>query len=420
MNNNSNIKLYSHINNNVHQFCIGVYIKAGCLYEPDDINGITHLFEHIVFRNIKKHFSKDFYEMLTEKGLSFDASTYKEFLYFSISGLPMGIPLALEIISYLFEDISVNREEFETEKKRVKAEIRESSEKNTLAYMANKEVWNGTSLTNTILGTCKTIDSISVKKLNDYKNTVFNKNNVFVYLTGNINPKEINEIENTISNISISQADYVNDNKSKLPLNFFKRNLTIIKKNAPYYRIKICFDVNNSICPVEVRDILYSILFEEENALVFQEISENNPYVYSYNATFEQYSNISVLDLEYEVSKKNFENSIVAIVNVLNRIKSGDFNFEINLQKLLTKWELVQDNICDLNWCLAYENHILCNNIIDLNKSKFARFSNLTKEQVILCADKIFKTSNLTLSVKGNKTYLDSIDFKHLFKDLDT
>ena len=54
-------------------------------------------------------------------------------------------------------------------------------------YLANKEVWNGTSLTNTILGSCKTIDSISIKKLNDYKNTVFNKENVFMYLTGNIN-----------------------------------------------------------------------------------------------------------------------------------------------------------------------------------------------------------------------------------------
>ncbi len=419
MNNNSNIKLYSHINNNVHQFCIGIYIKSGCLYEPDEINGITHLFEHIVFRNIKKQFSKDFYEMLTEKGLSFDASTYKEFLCFSISGLTMGIPLALEILSCLFDDINISREEFETEKKRVKAEIRESAEKNTLAYIANKEVWKGTSLTNTILGTCKTIDSISIKKLNDYKNTVFNKENVFVYLTGNINPEQIKEIENTVSNINISQSDYINDNNSKLPSNFLNRNLTVIKKNAPYYRIKICFDVNNSICPVEVRDILYSILFEEENALVFQEISENNPYVYSYNATFEQYSNISVLDLEYEVSKKNFENSIIAIINVLNRIKSGNFNFDINLQKLLTKWELTQDNICDLNWCLAYENHILCNNTIDFNKNKFGRFSNLTKEQVVHSAKNIFKTSNLTLALKGNKTYLDSINFNSLFKDLD-
>ena len=418
--NNSNIKLYSHINNNAHQFCIGIYIKAGCLYEPDEINGITHLFEHIVFRNIKSKFSRDFYETLTEKGLYFDASTYKEFLCFSISGLPMGMPLALEILYYLFDDISISREEFETEKKRVKAEIREGAEKNTLAYLANKEVWNGTSLANTILGSCKTIDSISIKKLNDYKNTVFNKENVFVYLTGNINSEQYKTIENTVSRINISQSNLINDNNTKHPLNFYNRNLTVVKKNAPYFRIKICFDVNNSICSEEVRDILYSILFEEENALVFQEISENNPYVYSYNSTFEQYSNISVLDLEYEVSKKNFENSLTAIIKVFNRIKSGDFNFEINLQKLLTKWELMQDNICDLNWCLAYENHILCNNIINYNKNKFGRFENLTKKQVVESAKNIFKTSNLTLALKGNKTYLDSIDFNYLFKDLDT
>lgn len=417
---NNKIKLYSHLNNAMHQFCIGIYIKAGCLYEEDKINGITHLFEHIVFRNIKKNFNDNFYEMLTDNGLSFDACTYKEFLCFTISGLIKGIPLATKILSMLFDDITISREIYDIEKKRVKAEIRESTEKTTLAYFANTEVWKNTPLVNTILGSCKIIDSISIKQLNNYKKSILNNENVFIYLTGNINTQQENLIKTAVSQLDISNAVSVNNNIAPVPAEFMNRNLKVIKKNASYYRVKMCFDIDNSFCPVEVRDILYAILFEDDNALIFQEISENNPYVYSYNSTFEQYTNISVLDLEYEVSKKNLENSINAVINVFNKLKNGDFNFKNNLQKLLTKWELLQDNIGDLNWCLAYENHILCNNKIDYNKNLFGKFDKLNKDEIIKCADKIFKTQNLTLALKGNKKHLDTIDFNKMLKALDT
>ena len=48
------IRIYSYPNPHLHSFCIALYVKAGCLYEPEEDNGITHLLEHLVFRNIDK------------------------------------------------------------------------------------------------------------------------------------------------------------------------------------------------------------------------------------------------------------------------------------------------------------------------------------------------------------------------------
>ena len=403
----------------MHRFCIGVYVKAGCIYEPEELNGITHLYEHMVFRNIKNRYSEDFYELLTQNGLAFEAGTYKEFLYFTITGLPMGITLASEILSSLFDDISISKEDFKIEKNRVKAEIRESTEKQSLSYFADCEIWKGTRLSNTILGTCKTIDLISQKKINDYKNTVIASDNVIIYVTGNVDASQMKLIENAVSSMKVSDEKLNRENLAPMPLDFQNRKPVLICKNASYHRVRISIDIDNEECPFDVRDMLYTTLFVDENALIFQELSENNPLVYSYDSVFEQYKNISSLKLEYEISKKNIEESIRLIFNVFNRLKRGDFNFENNMQKLMTQWEILQDDVCDLNWSLAYENHILGDSAADYSKDKFGRYNNLTKKKVMECAEKIFKSNNVSVAVKGDRKHIQSLDIVNFMKILD-
>ncbi len=413
------MKVYSSLNRAMHRFCIGVYVKAGCIYEPDELNGITHLYEHMVFRNIKSRYSEDFYELLTQNGLAFEAGTYKEFLYFTITGLPMGIKLATEILTHLFDDITIDKVDFKTEKNRVKAEIRESTEKQSLSYFADCEVWKGTTLANTILGTCRTIDSISQKKINDYKNTIITSDNVIVYATGNIDDAQMKMIEDAVVSMKISDEKSGRENVVPVPAEFQNRKPVVICKNASYHRVRISIDINNADCPFDVRDMLYTTLFVDENALIFQELSENNPLVYSYDSVFEQYKNISSLKLEYEISNKNITESIRLIFNVFNRLKIGDFNFENNLQKLMTQWEVLQDDVCDLNWSLAYENHILGDSTADYGKEKFGRYEALTKEKVMDSAKKIFKSPNISIALKGDKKHIQSLNIEDLLENSD-
>ena len=50
------IELYSLTNSALKSFCLSLYIKAGSIFEKESENGISHLFEHIVFRNIKNKY----------------------------------------------------------------------------------------------------------------------------------------------------------------------------------------------------------------------------------------------------------------------------------------------------------------------------------------------------------------------------
>lgn len=47
------ISIYSLTNPNLRSFCLSLYVRAGSIFEDISNNGISHLFEHVVFRNLK-------------------------------------------------------------------------------------------------------------------------------------------------------------------------------------------------------------------------------------------------------------------------------------------------------------------------------------------------------------------------------
>ena len=147
------VKLHSLKSRGLHGFCLCLYAKAGVLYENDTQNGISHFVEHIVFRNINSLMGGKLYDTLDAAGLTFTAATYKEFMQFCITGESSKLALGAEIITKLFEPFSKEllKGDFETEKERIRAEIREYDEKSSLDYALKKKVFSGTNLSDMIL-----------------------------------------------------------------------------------------------------------------------------------------------------------------------------------------------------------------------------------------------------------------------------
>ena len=74
------VSVFHDKNENIHSFCLCLYVRAGSLFETKENNGISHFFEHIVFKNIHYQMGENLYQTLDRCGLDFNASTYEEFL----------------------------------------------------------------------------------------------------------------------------------------------------------------------------------------------------------------------------------------------------------------------------------------------------------------------------------------------------
>ena len=105
------IDIYSMTNPALKSFCLSLYIRAGSLFENTKNNGISHLFEHIVFRNLKNKY-ENFYELLALHGLDLQGCTYKEFIRFSINGPHDEFDFATDILCSLFDEIKLKSTDF--------------------------------------------------------------------------------------------------------------------------------------------------------------------------------------------------------------------------------------------------------------------------------------------------------------------
>lgn len=395
------IRVYADLNEHLHGFCIGLYILAGSIYETEQDHGITHLFEHCVFRNLKKRYDRDFYELLTRHGLSFNATTYKEFLCFEISGLPAGLPFAAELMERMFLPFDLSLEEYQTEKQRIKAEIREESEKTTLSYLLNQKSWEGTTLAKTIAGTCGGVERISRKRLAAFREELLTAENMMVYLTGKVPRESMEQVISAVEQMSV-RPGLIRDNTAPVPVLFGRRPRVIHMKNDSYHYLSMAFDMENARFPAGIRDLLYSVLFEGEDALFYQQLSEQTALVYGVDSTLEQYRNISRLSFRFEIARRDIQTALRELGRLFGMLRRGAFSFENCLQKQLTRWELMRDDPCSLNWSMAYENHILGAEPVDPDRERFGRYVGITKADLMAAAGEIFRPENLTFAVKGD------------------
>ena len=411
------VKICSTLNNNLNSFCLALYVRGGSLFENSSNNGISHLFEHIVFRNLKNKYD-NFYELLAIHGIDFQGCTYKEFIRFTLNGPSGEFEFASEILSEMFDSINLPKSEFENEKRRIKAETRENNERTTLDYFFNQIVWKDSEAEKNILGYCKVLDNISVKKLNDYRKECFSKGNCIIYITGNVQNNEIDKLKKKISTIDIQQSESIRTNTVSVNNDFFHRDGIINIKNSYWHCVKIGFDIDCSKYPGGVLDLLYAVLFKDDKALVYNYLSEENPLIYSYDSTLEQYDNVGNMNFKFEVDKNNLENAIKNVVLLLNKVKTGEFNFEASLKSEMYYAEMEIDKPDDLNWSMVYYNHILDSQPIDYSDEFYGRLK-VSKEQVIDAAKEIFRLTNMTIAIKGNKKKFNVQSIENILKTLD-
>lgn len=397
------IRLVDRRNNQYHSFCIGVYLPAGSMYESEKQNGITHLFEHCVFRNIKSKYSEDFYDLMTGHGLDLNACTYREFIQFEISGIPSGADFAGDILIGIFQPLQLSREDYQAELGRIKAEIRENDERNTVKALLNDHVWKGTALANAITGRRGRLSRISRKQLEEYRKSIFFPGNVLVCLTGNIPQSQVENMVKLLSTVSLHSQQVRRMNLAPVPADFGRRCPAVHTANGKYCTMALGFDIDNAKCPVGIRDLLHVTLFTGDNALFFRRLSEDKPLLYSYDAVMEQYRNISNIQVSFEIDPDDIVNVLREIRCLLEDLRNGRFSFDLNLQKQLTQWQIQQDYVCDYNWVIAYDNYLLGAEPVWDDRDLLGRYAKVSREEMVRCAGEIFRKCNLTLAIRGPK-----------------
>lgn len=397
------LPIYYYENNALHRFCMTLYIKAGILYEREDETGITHLLEHMVFRNINRVLDGKMKQCLDKMGVYFNGATFKEFVELKIIASNRYFKECADIMSKIFEDIDIPVKEYNAEIRRIKSEIREDDEKKSIDYIAGRTVWKDTCLEKSIAGKKSIVSNIDMDRVKEYAKEVFTKENMFLYITGAVDEEDIVYLRDKVGEYTLEEAKTIKKNIAPIPTEFMERQLKVKIKKGDYCSIRFSFDFDNKMCNKTEIDLLYDILFDGECSKVHEELSEKTGYIYSYSSSLEQYNNIGNIYFSYEIDRKNLIKSIKKVIKLLKCLKKG-IGEELSyvLPNYVDNGDMDLDDPEKLNWIMAYEGHILNQNYKDIQERKQA-YSNVTPEEITKLARKIFNTKNMVVTIKLDK-----------------
>lgn len=411
------IKIYSYKNPSLHSFFISLFFKGGSMYENAEDSGITHFLEHVSIRNVNKLMSGGLYAELDRLGLEFNASTFSEMVQFYLSGAKINFKRGAEIISKLLSPVILDKNEIDAERKRIKAEIRESDDKNSLSSFTNEITHKGTSLERNIVGSNRSVDKITRRRLENYRKSVFTKENLFVYVTGNFDDGDIDFLSDVISSYELGHGP-AHENLAPVPEKFGKRDVAVNIKNADFTMVRFTFDIDMEKISVPETDLLYDILFSGYASRFFMEMSEARGMFYDINGALERYRNIGEMYFSFELREQDLYEAIEISVEILKKMKSEPLS-----DKQLMKASYVDnayalfDDAREFNFTFAYDSHVMQLPYRTV-QDRISAYQNVSAERIREVACEVFRPENLTLTMKGKVKKTDKSRVEDIIKKL--
>lgn len=167
---------------------VGIWIKTGSAFETEDMNGISHFLEHLVFKGTKSRDTIKISEDIEDKGGHMNAYTGREFTAFYAKMLKDDAELAIDVLAELITSPTFPMEELKKEQDVIVQEIKQTIDDpdDIIFDYLQEKAFPNQAIGRDILGTEKLIRSFDADTLRKYISTNYAAENMVVCAVGNI------------------------------------------------------------------------------------------------------------------------------------------------------------------------------------------------------------------------------------------
>lgn len=159
----------------VETIAVGLYAATGSRHEAASVNGIAHLFEHMVFKGAGGRSSREISELIENVGGDLNASTDRELTAFYASLLAPDLALGVRLLADLVRRPHFEERHLELEKKVVLQELAEALDtpSDVVFEELQAAAFPGQPIGRSVLGTEETIRAVSVADLYHWRETQY-------------------------------------------------------------------------------------------------------------------------------------------------------------------------------------------------------------------------------------------------------
>ena len=186
------LDLIGEVNKSAKSAAVGFFVKTGSRDESEQINGVSHFLEHMLFKGTEKLSALEVNEAFDKTGAQFNAGTSEENTVFYAAVLPEYL---VEVTGLWIELMrpALRDDDFSIEKNVIKEEIAMYKDMPSFDVMdqCRSLHFDGHPCGNSILGSEASIDNLAAEQMRDYFARRYAPNNMVLACAGNFDWDQI-------------------------------------------------------------------------------------------------------------------------------------------------------------------------------------------------------------------------------------
>ena len=350
---------------------VGLWFRAGSVYEEPNESGLSHFIEHMLFKGTTNRSARQIAEEMDAVGGQMNAFTAKEYTSFYCKVMDDHLALALDLLSDMLLNSCFDEEELQKEKSVILEEIDmyEDSPEDVVHELLNRAYFGEHPLAAPILGNSEQLLEYRSMDLLDFKNRFYTTDNLVIAAAGNFQEEEL---------FSMIQASFGKwSQRGSVPLteqdHIHQKSILFTRKDIEQYHLSLSFPGIPTGHDDNYPLLLMNNLFGGSmSSRLFQRIREEKGLAYSVFSYPSNYLSAGMFSIYAGMKPKQNGEVLKLIMEEVNLLKEKGFTRE--------EFQMAREQLKG-NYILGSES--TSSRMNTLGKARLLRERVLTSTQVI-------------------------------------
>jgi predicted Zn-dependent peptidase len=343
----------------VRSVSVGIWLRQGSRREPQDLNGISHFIEHMVFKGTHRRSAEDIAREVDSLGGMLDAFTTKEMVCFNTRVLDEHLPKAFDILSDMVLEPRFAEDDVAREQGVILEEIRmtQDNPEDLVHELFTQNFWRRHALGRPILGTPETVSAFTRAKIRSWYETCYAPNRMVITAAGHLTHQQmVDLVASRFSRLPPSEDSFTDSIPESSP------HITLRSKSE-LEQVHLCMGV--PALPLNDRrrfavSVLNNVLGGGMSSRLFQNIRERQGLAYSIFSDLNPYRDTGML-------------SVYAGTSIDTVAKVGE--------SVLAEFRRMRDELIDAEELRRAKDHLKGATLLSLEGTG-ARMSNLARYHI--------------------------------------
>ena len=312
---------------------LSLWLGIGSAIETDEINGMAHFLEHMIFKGTDRLESGEFEQRIEKRGAITNAATSQDYTNYYITTAPQDFaelaPLQMEVVL----NAAIPDAAFERERLVVLEEIRRSEDSpRRRTYCRSMEAaFDRLPYRRQVLGPASVIENLSPQQMRDFHATWYRPQSITASVVGNLPVEELIEIvANGMASAQLGEAKSTEAYKPIFPVATPEPVFTTIRRyeydddTLQQARLVMMWRVPGmaDLSQTYALDVLASILGQGRTARLVRDLREERGLVSGISVSNMTYAHQGLFYISAHLPAENLDTVEAAIIQHIQTIQA--------------------------------------------------------------------------------------------------